>query len=140
MLINFPCFIVNLTITGSRAIAIAGERYKLQCSLMGIGQSYINGGEFQWIWIGPPQNTRITESHNGITISMISTYQSILQFHRLNNSAHSGTYICQVMIGSTTINNNYNLQINCETATIIIIVFWKVYIIYNRSSGIHTNY
>jgi hypothetical protein len=108
---------VNLEITGSKAVA--GEGYELQCSLMGIDQSYINTGEFQWTWIGPSQNAITTESHNGIIISMTSNnfYQCNLQFHRLNNSAHSGNYICQVRIGNTTINDSYHLQINSKTAT-----------------------
>ena len=105
---------MNLVITGSEPIAIAGESYLLHCSLTGIDQErvHIMINDNQWTWIRPPNAiTGITESHNGIT--------SNFQFHRLNKSTHSGNYVCQIRIGSIYASATYHLQINSKTATIL---------------------
>ena len=112
------CIIVNVEITAiseSDRQAIAGEQYDLQCSLLGLDRAVVTiSSEFQWI--GPSNNILLMGSQNEITISELGKK---LQFHRLNNSTHSGTYICQVTItgGTTTtvtVNASYHLQITCK--------------------------
>lgn len=140
---------MKLEITGSiYPEAIAGKQYDLQCSLMGIDQDRVlmDHHDFQWTWTGP-SNTIISESQNGITISITDFgRQSKLHFHRLNKSTHSGNYICQVRIGSTTttINTRHHLQINCKTSgkvtvlLMIIIIIDPLIAVQIRNSGTPT--
>ena len=102
--------------------AIAGEQYDLQCSLLGLNQAMVSiTSEFQWI--GPSNNIILMGPQNEITISMTDLGKK-LQFHRLNNSTHSGNYICQVTISgdtttTVTVNASYHLQITCKKCILL---------------------